>query len=412
MSPSLICWLSALGVLQGNDQPMPPATITVEPVVQARFESRVEVLGDVRSLRESELSAEIAGLVVSIDVVEGARVAAGDLLLRLDSGLKEFERQRAAAERAMAEQALAELEAGSREEDLREGAAELDSALASLREAEADRDRVLELRETDISSEKELTAAVARADAAKALVAARRAVLDRLQAGPRAETVARARAQLGSRTAELELIDEQIRRMEIRAPFDGVVAARHVEPGEYLTAGVPVLSLVQMDPIEVLLLVPERHVAGIEPGRSLELELDALPGVPLSGEISAVVPRGDRLARTFPVRVVLPNPEYRLLPGMAARARIPAGSGEGPRVPLDAIVRTGNRSVVYRIEELRAQAVPVEVLSVDRGQAIVRGELAAGDQVAVRGNEALFPGREVEILPSDGGGAGRAERRP
>ena len=368
------------------------------------------MLGDVRSIRESEVSAEIAGLAVEIDVIEGAPVHQGDLLLRLDSGLRKIERQRAAADVAAAEQALLELEAGNREEDVRQGAAELDSALATLREAEANRARIEELRKTDFSSEKELTAVVAQEDSARALVAARRAVLDRLRSGPRAETMARARAQLQSRAAELALITEQIRRMEIRAPFDGVVTDRLVEPGEFLAAGDPVVVLVQMHPIEVRLQVPEQHVAGIKPGSSLDLELDALPGVPISGEVAAVVPKGDRMARSFPVRVVLENPNHRLLPGMAARARIPAAAGEGLAVPLDSVVRTGNRSVVYRIENLRAQAVPVKVISVSQGQAIVQGELATGDQVAVRGNEPLFPGREVEILPASSGGA--AERQP
>ncbi|MFH0944375.1 MAG: efflux RND transporter periplasmic adaptor subunit [Planctomycetota bacterium] len=410
MLPAGLLLLFASLLAQGQEEPMPPATVSVALVTRARYDTQVEVLGDVRSLRESEVSAEIAGLAVKIDVIEGARVREGDLLLSLDSSLKQIDRQRAAAEYAVAEQALLELETGSREEDVRQGAAELDSALANLREAETDRARVEELRETDVTSEKELTAAVAKEDAARALVAARRAVLDRLRTGPRSETVAQARARLQSRAAELALIDEQIRRMEIRAPFDGVVTERHVEPGEYVSVGDPIVLLVQMHPIEVRLQVPEQNVAGIEPGRSLELELDALPGVPISGEIAAVVPKGDRLARTFPVRVVLENPDHRLLPGMAARARIPAGAGEGLAVPLDAVVRTGDRATVYRIKDLRAQAVPVKVISVNEEQAIVQGDLAAGDQVAVRGNEPLFPGREVEIIPANTGGA--AERQP
>ena len=126
----------------------------------------------------------------------------------------------------------------------------------------------------------------------------------------------------------------------------------------------------------------------------------AIPSRTFPGEVEAIVPLADRLARTFPVKVRLANTRHSILPGMAARASVPLPSPEASlAVPSDAVVRTETGFLVYVVREGKAALVPVKPGISEEGLIEVRGELSEGEQVVVRGNERLRPGAPVEIVP-------------
>lgn len=398
--------LLLLGSLQG------PAKVSVAAVVNHRFVSKLEVLGEVEAVRESRLGAEIDGLVRELVVDEGSKVEGGQTLLELKTVERRIRRQRAEAELSLATKQLEEYEAGSRPEEKREAEAAVAEARAMQVEADRELERVRGLRKTAVASEKAYTAAQAVAHGARATLERRTAILDRVMAGPRPEVVARAKSQVAIKASELALIDDEIDKANMRAPFAGIITEKLVEVGRYVRRGDAILSLVQMDPIRVVLAVPEHSISRIRVGMAVRVKLDAFPDEEHSGKVEAVVPKGDPLARTFPVKVRLENPDLEILPGMTARAMFELSGSNALAVPSDTLVQTPFGSIVYVVRDGKAVRIDVGRGRSDGAWIEVGSGIRKGDLVVTRGNELLRPGQAVRVVSPDGSGAEAARKRP
>ena len=151
--------------------------------------------------------------------------------------------------------------------------------------------------------------------------------------------------------ADVARYRDEVERTVVRAPFDGVVVAEHTAVGEWLSAGDPVVEVMDIGDLEVTLAVPERYFGGIEVGSAVEASVSALPGVTIEGKVRSVVPKADPQARTFPVKVAIPNDSGKIGSGMLASVRLPIGATQ-PRVlvPKDAIVTQGARRYLFVME--------------------------------------------------------------
>jgi len=383
-------------------QGAPPAKVSVAPVFEYRFVSRLEVLGEVEAIREVALGVEVEGLIEHVAVDEGERVEAGQALLRLNTDIRKIRLRRAEAELELARQQLEEYKAGNREEDVRVARAFVAEAVARKDEADEQLARVMGLHKTEVASEKALTAARAVARQAAAALQRYQAELDRVVAGPRAEIVARAQQSVAVESAKHAEIADEIAKSSLKAPFAGAVTKRMVEVGGYLQRGASTFTLVQMDPIRVVLAVPELSIARVRVGAEVEITVDALPGETLVGKVEAVVPEAEKGARTFPVKVKLANSKFRLLPGMAARAKLALDDKKVLAIPSDAIVQTAVGNLVYVVRDGKAVRVPLPSIKTDGDVIEAPKGLAKGDKVVTRGNEQLFPGRPVIVLEDSG----------
>jgi RND family efflux transporter MFP subunit len=199
----------------------------------------------------------------------------------------------------------------------------------------------------------------------------------------------------------IEDLEEDIERSTIRAPFAGVVVTEHVEVGEWVDQGDPVVELVALDRLEVLVNVPERYFAGLAVGETATLRFEALPGVSLEGRIRAIVPRADAEARSFPVRIDL-SPEGHAV-GVGMLAEVTLAAGESHRtvvVPKDAVVRDGRKTFLFVIlDDETVERREVSPGAGVGGRVSIPETLRAGERVVVRGNERLQPGDRVEARP-------------
>lgn len=397
----LFCLILALP-LQAPPAP-PPAKIAVTPVVRLAFQPNADVLGEIVSPRVTDVGAEVDGRVAAVKVDPGEAVAAGAVLAVLDTTRLEIGIRQAGAELELARQQLGELRAGSRVEDVQVAEALLAQAEAAVDQALLERKRVDELARQNIAEIRRLDEALAAEKVARASVHARGAELDRIRNGPRVEAIARAEAEVATRQAMLDALLSDRDKSTLVAPFDAVVAERSVVEGAFLSRGDRLMRLVQLDPVEAILHVPERIAALIRAGDAIDLVLDALPGEVIATRVAAVLPVADPTTRTFGVRAVLDNPERRILPGMAARGTIHLSrQHEALAVPSDALVRTPLGMVVFVSGGGTVRQVAVEVGLSDGELQEVSGELQAGDPVVVRGNERLFPGQPVIVVGGDG----------
>ncbi|WP_423200484.1 Cu(I)/Ag(I) efflux system membrane protein CusB/SilB [Cupriavidus sp. H19C3] len=185
------------------------------------------------------------------------------------------------------------------------------------------------------------------------------------------------------------------------SPTDGVVTEIAVREGMTVTPGTPLFRLADLGQVWIVAQVPETQIGAVAPGQSVSVTASAL-SQPSAGKVDAILPDIDAATRTVKVRIVLPNRQHRLLPGMFATVRF-AGTDrpDALLVPSEAIIRTGQRNVVmvdagkrgYVATEIhtgREAAGMTEVLSgLQAGQKVVAsGQFLVDSEASLRGTSA------------------------
>jgi RND family efflux transporter MFP subunit len=327
--------------------PVRSAPVEVATVVQTDLADRVSLVGTAEPWLETRIASQTEGLVVRMHVDEGDRVEKGQVICELDG--TELRLRIAAAKAAFAE------------------------AEVSRRRAARDLERQKRLFSIESVSEKAYEDARFEVEAAD--------------------------KKLSTIEAETAVLEDQLKKKQIIAPALGVVVRRHALVGQWLGEGGGVVTMVELDPIRLMVPVPERYVAGLKTGNPVQVTFDALPKRSYEGRIAAVIPLADPAARTFPVRIHVPNREGAVKGGMLGRVELPVGT---PRkalvVPKDALVIGDEGTAVFVVQDRKAQRIPVKTGSATGSYIEVLGGLKAGASVVVRGNERLIPGQPVEIV--------------
>ncbi|MGZ5889337.1 MAG: efflux RND transporter periplasmic adaptor subunit [Hyphomicrobium sp.] len=227
-------------------------------------------------------------------------------------------------------------------------------------------------------------------------------------------TVDTALAKRDSAAAALNRIKALIAQKTILAPFAGRLGIRHVELGQYVSAGLSMVTLQAQDPIWVDFPMPEQNIGKLKRDQVIELTVDAYPGQVFRGKISSLDARVAQDTRTLLVRGTLDNPERKLLPGMFANVSVLAGAARQVlSIPRTALTYSLYGDSVYVVKPpegggaMPAQPPADAVFSVERrfvkpGQvredrvAIETG-LQPGEQVVTTGQIKLINGSHVKI---------------
>lgn len=231
----------------------------------------LSVSGEIAAPLSSEVVPRVSGRVASIMADTGDIVRRGQPLLRLETDYQNLDVARAGSEVARARSAAAEAERDFRRKQ------EL-------------------LRRNSIPQ----------------------AVHDRSQAAYEQANAALAVAQTMAATARQRLADAVV-----RAPFDGVVAERRIDPGERLSEASVAYVITQLQPLRVRFELPERYLPAVRGGQQIRARVDAYPGEVFTGNITRIsrVVRAEN--RSFVAEAELPNTDLRLRPGMFARVELP-----------------------------------------------------------------------------------------
>jgi membrane fusion protein, multidrug efflux system len=242
------------------------------------------------------------------------------------------------------------------------------------------------------------------------LVAQRQSVAQRLQlaetgearrsrllqvGGVSQEEVDQIRNEVGVLRAELQRIDAQIDRTELRAPFSGAIGLRSVSPGGFLSPQSPVAVLRQTDPIKLDFDVPERYAGRVRVGDGVAFRVEG-SDQPHSAVVYALEPGIASETRTLRARARGSNPDGALRPGGFAQVELVLAEVEGAiLVPTTALLPSAERTLVYRVVEGKAQPTPVRtgIRTADRVQ-ILSG-VEPGDSVVSSGLQMIRPGAAV-----------------
>ncbi len=348
---ALLAGVMALPIFAQEPAPVTVAQPEVRPAVE-----QIELTGSFTARRSARLSPRLSGLVESIGVDAGDPVESGDVVVRLDDSLARL--QLAQAEASVAQ------------------------ARASFDEAVRLRDEALRLGEDSFFPDTEIQA--------------------------RKSAVQVAKAALDVAGAERDTMAERLERHSIVAPFDGVIARRLTEAGEWVETGTAVAELVAVDDLWLDVQAPQRLWPRLRQDTDVEIIVDALDGRALTGAVAARVPVSDPAARTFLLRLILPEADPDITPGMSARTVIRLRTdADALLVPRDALIRYPDGTItLYTIDESTSPPVArqrqVTVGRVDGDRAVIESGLSPDQAVVVRGNEVLTEGQPVRIV-EDGG---------
>lgn len=186
-------------------------------------------------------------------------------------------------------------------------------------------------------------------------------------------------------------------RAVIRAPFDGVVGAVAVDPGEAVAPGGPAVRLVALDPVHVVLSVSDRDVVALAPDLPARVRTAARADL-RAGRVAHVGPVADLSTRSFLVEVEVPNPGHTLLPGMIAVVEVDRTLEAGAVVlPQEWLVTRLDGYGAVVLEGSTARWREVTLGQVVRGQVVVTAGLSIGDRVVVTGQQSLVDGDPVIV---------------
>ncbi|UZJ44430.1 efflux RND transporter periplasmic adaptor subunit [Marinimicrobium sp. C6131] len=336
--------------------------------------SVLDATGYVTARRYATVSSKVTAKVLEVLVEEGMRVEEGQVVARLDDSNA---RKGLAVEQA----------------NLTLAEAQLEETRARLTEARLAQQRVEELFRRELVSESELDRANSNYQSLKAQLAAREA---------------------GVLSAQrlVELQEQNLEDLTLRAPFTGVVVSKDAQPGEMISpvsAGggftrTGICSLVDMHSLEIEVDVNESYIQRVTAGQPVQATLEAYPDWNIPARVIAVVPTADRQKATVRVRVGFEQTDARILPDMGVRVAFLESESREPSdvpertilVPSSAVIEQGGESVLFVVREGVAYRRVVSTRSRPGGEVVVRSGLEPGEQYVVGPPEGLADGVAVK----------------
>jgi membrane fusion protein (multidrug efflux system) len=210
-----------------------------------------------------------------------------------------------------------------------------------------------------------------------------------------------AKQQLDQAVANEKLSQKRLTDASLYAPLSGFISKRAIEPGETAGPGRPVFEIVNLDPVEISVGVPETDIHLVRIGQTAALKIPALPGEEFQGIVRVINVSADPSTRTYMTRIMVPNPGHILRIGMVAVAQI-----QGDRIldimtlPSEAIVRdpqgvTGG--FVYYPDRRCVYARRVGVGTVYGREIAIKSGLSGDESVVLAGQEKLRDGVSVIV---------------
>ena len=288
-------------------------------------------------LRQVDLPFNGTERIAAVLVQEGDRVHAGEVLARLDTSRLAPQVAEAVAAVAAQRAVVARYRHGSRPEEIDQARANAASAHADAENARDQFQRLLGLGESHIVSQQNVDNARAAMQVAEEKEVAAQKALTLSVAGPRAEDVAQAEAELQAQEARLALLRQQLRDASLVAPLDAVVRSRLMEPGEMASPERPVFSLAITDPKWVRAYVAEADLGHVHLGMPATIGVDAFPTEVFRGWVGFISPVAEftpkqvqtealRTSLVYEVRVFVRDSTDRLRLGMPATVSLGTSS--------------------------------------------------------------------------------------
>ncbi|MCP4969323.1 MAG: efflux RND transporter periplasmic adaptor subunit [Arcobacter sp.] len=198
--------------------------------------------------------------------------------------------------------------------------------------------------------------------------------------------------------AKLKELKIQSNKKSIKAPFDGIIAKKSINLGEWVNAGTPIAKIINTYKAEFIFNVPLKVVNGLKKGDIYDINVG---NKNIKSELSAIIPNGDKLTRTFPIKFISDIKDSFVFDGQQAKVRLSKDSKkEGLLLPRDSVIKRFGQNVIFFIDDkMIAKMIPVQVVGYVNNNVAVSGKgLVPGMQIVLKGNERIFPNSPVKII--------------
>ena len=259
--------------------------------------------------------------------------------------------------------------------------------------------------------------AVASAEAAKAQISSAEAELRQAQVNKTKyeANVKEAEAAIKRAEASLEQIRVNLDETVLRAPFDGVVSKKSIDPGSMVSPSTPIVEIIDIEKIKVVISVPMTHLARLKPNETkATLRTASLPGKVFDCVIYKIYPAVETVTRTAQVEIrvdniVDPIMGYQFRPGMYASVNVLIENRSNVLAIDSALpIRNLQKNIVYRVKKGNGGDTPDTVEAVDvkmgvrfKSKVEILNGLNEGDEIVVVGQHRLTGGATVKILPGN-----------
>lgn len=322
-----------------------PVEVVTNVVTATGRENRLEVGGTIHAVNSTDLSTRMMGYVERINVTVGDQVKKGQLLLTVnDTDIRAKK---------------ARVEAGIRE------------AEAAYSNAEKDFKRYQTLFEEESVSAKEMDDMTSHFEMAKA----------RLQAAKEM----------------IKEVNAQMSYSRIKAPFSGIITAKHVKEGDMATPGHPLLSLEGPGQFEIIAPVPESEIAAIDKEQPVTVRVKAV-NTELTATLSELSTSARNTAGQYLAKVLLNNPDSSIRSGMYATVKFSLNTGDatGILIPKKALISQGELKGVFTVSQSNTALLRWLRLGKEHGDQVeVLSGIAPGEHYIIPGEQKLYNGMEV-----------------
>jgi RND family efflux transporter MFP subunit len=343
-------------------------TVDTAPATRQEVIDYVMVVGNLIGEATVDVSPRLNGRIESIAVRLGDRVSKGQVIAKMD-------------DRDVREQ-------------VKQAEASLELARATARQREFDKvasqttlDRQKSLYERNLQTKQTLEDAEARFNASAAQVDV-------------------AKAQVMQTQARLDELKITLSNTIILSPSDGFIGKRTLDPGAFAGANTPVVSVVDLRSVRLIANLVEKDFRRVTPGVEAMVEVDAFPGETFGGQVSRVSPVFDAATRTAGLEIEVPNPGYRLKPGMYARVRLTVDRRPNAlTVPRNAVVDSEGKRGVFLVDDGNVARFHVVRTGLQDGEKVeILEGLNDGQRVITTGAIALRNGDRVTLVGARGRG--------
>lgn len=305
--PSTTTTLKPVSVPSTSSQTSTPAA---EP---PKGEIALESKGYIVPAHQILVSPKVNGMIMSLDIEEGKRVAKGDVLAVLESTDYEADVARAKATVRMQQEKLRELENGNRPEEIKQAEAELGEAEVTLVQLTAEFKRSTDLRKNNATTAQQYELAESQYKGMQQKVQRLTQALALMRLGERAERIEVAKAELAQAQADLVKSEWRLGNCTIRAPISGTILKKNAEEGNIVNpiafnGSFSLCEMADLSDLEVDLNIQERDISAIQVGQKCRIRAEAWPDRVYEGVVDRLMPIADRAKGAVPVRVKLSIP--------------------------------------------------------------------------------------------------------
>ncbi len=322
----------------------PPVKVATATATRQPVPRYLRVTGELKGSQEAMVAADASGKVIEAPIERGTVVKQGGILFRLDD---------------------------------RAATLSLEEAEASLVSAQLK----LDLQRTELTRNEPLAKTKAISD-----TDFQRFKID----------FASAKASYDAAKARRDMAQKNLHDTTIRSPFDGTVAERLVQAGEYVNVNSQVASLVASEQLRLLLNVPETAIAHVQSGRAVTFNVPAFPGVNFTGAVKFIGASVRNTARDLIVEAEVSNKDGRLKPGMFAEGRLSLGEEEGVTVPAVAVLTDGTTRRVFVLAKGALEERLVETGETKDAAIEIRRGVEAGEAVVLKPGPGAADGAKAE----------------